>query len=319
MSENFARRIVREGKKLSRSVGNITEARIYHMYVRQLMGFVMTRFKWTVPDEINPRAIEAGLLHSGFIVFYFDPRYDKYMCVRATHHGMVNIYDDPVTIRTVPYHNYESIDLVDSRYCEDGDIPCVPIWPNIMRVSEMEIIDLYAARLAQADTTLRINMMAKRATRVITVEESQVQTVENTLRMAQDGIPAVIGSRSLEGVDFAKSLDLSDNRALVDARDERNQIWNEAMTMLGIGNANMDKKERLIVGEVESNNDQIVIARNMALLAREEACDEINRVWPDVNVVVEWSATSDVVQGEEEGDGDVNVDDAVEGTGEKVP
>lgn len=35
------------------------------------------------------------------------------------------------------------------------------------------------------------------------------------------------------------------------------QVFNECLTMLGINNANMDKKESLIINEVESN-DQLV-------------------------------------------------------------
>ena len=39
--------------------------------------------------------------------------------------------------------------------------------------------------------------------------------------------------------------------------DNFHQIFNDALTVLGIDNANTDKKERLITNEVESNDQSV--------------------------------------------------------------
>ena len=51
---------------------------------------------------------------------------------------------------------------------------------------------------------------------------------------------------------------------------------NELMTWLGLNNANTEKKERLIVDEVNSNNMHILMNLDLEYKNREKACKEIN-------------------------------------------
>ena len=56
-------------------------------------------------------------------------------------------------------------------------------------------------------------------------------------------------------------------------------ILNEVFTDLGINNANMDKRERMVANEVEANNEQVKASEDVMLKAREQACKEINRIF----------------------------------------
>ena len=63
------------------------------------------------------------------------------------------------------------------------------------------------------------------------------------------------------------------------------------MTYLGINNSNQEKRERLVEDEVSANNDQVNAFRNIALNARKQACEEINKMF-GLNVDVEWNLDS---------------------------
>jgi len=68
----------------------------------------------------------------------------------------------------------------------------------------------------------------------------------------------------------------------------RTRKWNECMTLLGIDNANQDKKERLVASEVDANDGQIQSSAGVALNARQHAAEEINRRWPMLKLSVEF-------------------------------
>lgn len=69
---------------------------------------------------------------------------------------------------------------------------------------------------------------------------------------------------------------------------EKNRIWNEAMLFLGINNNNMDKKERQISDEVNSNLEQISMSRQIGLNARRQGAKEINRMF-GTNISVNYN------------------------------
>ena len=60
---------------------------------------------------------------------------------------------------------------------------------------------------------------------------------------------------------------------------QKHMILNEVFTDLGINNANMDKKERMVANEVTANDEQVKASEDVMLKVREEACRQINRIF----------------------------------------
>ena len=58
--------------------------------------------------------------------------------------------------------------------------------------------------------------------------------------------------------------------------DYKKEIWNEALTYLGINNIMIDKKERLITDEANSNNELINLNLQASLAPRQLACKQFN-------------------------------------------
>ena len=59
----------------------------------------------------------------------------------------------------------------------------------------------------------------------------------------------------------------------------KNQIWNEALTYLGISNVNIQKKERMIGDEVMRNLGGVIASRYSRLESRRTACEKINKMF----------------------------------------
>ena len=93
----------------------------------------------------------------------------------------------------------------------------------------------------------------------------------------------------------------------------RMRLWNDCMTLLGIQNTNSDKRERMVVDEVNANDGQVKAARNVALMVRQEAANQINRMYPGLNVQVDWNEESQVTAPMLRGSDDMSDDTDTEG------
>ena len=66
-------------------------------------------------------------------------------------------------------------------------------------------------------------------------------------------------------------------------------MTNEVLGYLGIQSSGTEKKERLISDEVAQANEKTDVFRLSFLKARQAAATEINRLWPQLNVWVEYA------------------------------
>lgn len=253
--------------------------------MRKLDELSMNRFKWiNMPDSVDIRNLERLLHRNALAVFYFEPKYDKFLALNASQRGENDYNDNPIgfTIRGGRFIN---------RHLTAQQ--CVPIWANNLRVPDTDVTMLYAQRLATIDRTLEINSLSARQPRILVADEHSRLTAENYNREIIRGVPTIrVESNSSMAVEPPTVLDMGVD---VDAFDKisihRNRVWSECMTLLGISNANQDKKERLVESEVAANDEQIDMMKLASLNARMTAADRINRKYNlDKDVEVEFNS-----------------------------
>lgn len=276
---------------------------IVEFYLNSLSEWSATRFTWeNLPDSIDERFLETTLFYNGMALFYKDKRFDKFMAVKAMNVGAPNVEHNPTSFRTVAMPGYQSITL--------GIKNAVPIWARYSRTPEIDIVMLYAQRIAEIDITINMVTRAMRVNKIVSAPRSQQLSLNNIMRQQQQGVDVIYTDETFDSSQV-QAFDVGvDPRILPALRDEKNQIWNDAMTLLGIENANQDKKERLVVSEVSANNGQIQVARNAAMKSRQECADRINDMF-GLDLKVRWNA--DVLQ-EKEMENNGNLHDEAEPT-----
>ena len=259
------------------------------MYLRIFTEIACARFKWIgLPDTVDERFLEMTLFQRALAVFYYDTDFSRYLALRASGTGNINMYDNPTSYvvtgntmlnKTLSYKS------------------CVPIWANFIRMPDWDIAMLYSTRLAELDVTIDIDAMAMRHPFILLVDDNEKQSVINAMRQVREGQPVIVGTSALGDVleNKAKLLDMNiDKDMILNLQLAKSKIWNEAMTFLGINNANQDKRERLVVSEVSANNSQVLMARNVALNARRQAAEIINQKY-ELSVKVEWNIDIDTI------------------------
>jgi hypothetical protein len=257
------------------------------MYLRLLTEIACARFKWVgLPDSIDLRFLELTLFHRALSVFYWDEDFERYMALRASGTGKINMYDNPTTFTVIG-------NTMVNKTLKATD--CVPIWANYLRMPDWDIVSIFSTRFAELDRTIEIDILAQRHPFVLISDDNQKQSVLNAFRQVQEGQPVIVGTPTL-GDAIANQFSLFDFNmhpdAVINLQLVKSKMWNECMTMFGINNANQDKRERLVVSEVSANNSQVLMARNVALDSRRLACEQINAKY-NLAVQVHWNVDID--------------------------
>lgn len=243
-----------------------------YMYVRVLSEMSINRFTWhNLPNSISERYIEKVLFAQGLVVWFPFAKTGNYLCLRGAPAGDINMYDDPLEFIVTG-------NTVVNKRVFVRDKGCVPIWTNYMRMPDVEIVRLYAMKLAQLDRSIEIVSASMRTSRIVVAKEDQILTYQNIVRQIDEGTKTIFVKDSVDVDKISVHNMDTDPRILSSLISTKKETWNECLTLLGVdNNAGEDKKERLVSDEVDANSDQVLVHRATSLKARQAACDEINR------------------------------------------
>lgn len=268
----------------------------YIQYYNRLIELSIAMFDWTgLPSTIDPRFLELTLFKYGQAVF-FEDEVMGYLALTNAVQGGFDVYGYPVASRAYsPYNNYQkNLNLDDS----------VIIYNNYLRTSSSLDVEVFAKRLYNLDRVIDVNANAQKTPVLIKCAETQRLTMKNLYKEFDGNSPVIFGDNGLNDANFTV---LSTEAPYVADRifQLKTQIWNEALTYLGISNINVQKKERLITDEVSRNMGGVIASRYSRLNARQNACEKINKMF-GLNV---WCEYRDDYRELDEELEDVNEDD----------
>lgn len=290
--DNFTNLGRRTGPNFEYSPAQNTQYLAYNLYRRKLSELAINRFKWFgLPSSVNQRFLEVTLFQNALSVFYFDrdPRVNQFLALAGGAVGRPNMQDDPTAFR-VFRQPLPSMLLTQAQ--------CVPIWANTYRMPDQDMVMYYAHRFANWDTTIEINGINARQTKIIATSEQQRLTLMNAQRQIVEGEPAIYAAQWSDQSSLAdnmQALDMGiDLMGLEKLSIVRGRVWAECMQMLGINAATTEKKERVVSDEVSQNDDQVMSNRAIALNERQAAAERINKRY-GLNVSVEYRQDIDGV------------------------
>lgn len=252
------------------------------MYLHLLMELALNRFRWRgLPPTVDERWLEICLCEYGCALFFEDKRIGRFLVTQAGYQGRLNVYNNPTRFEPVGV-NYHY------RQLKAGS-ECIPIWDNRMRVGFKPTLWQYARRLADIDKAYDVNLESLKLPTIITADPRTKLTVQNMLQQRQDGQDYIIGYDSLDPGSSFQPWPNTTPYLLDKFIQQKAQVTNEVLGYLGIQSSGTEKKERLISDEVAQANEKVDVFRLSFLKARQTAATEINRLWPQLNVWVEYA------------------------------
>ena len=251
---------------------SITNKERYLEYLDRLTELSIAMFEWkNVPKEIDIRFLEVVLFTSGKALFFQDKDLgNEYLVTRMHLRGMLDIYGIPIQ-RTAYANNGYTNELSNKN--------SVIIYNNLLKTPAEINVQRFAKDLANIDSILYTNINAQRTPVLIEADEKQRLTMLNLYKKYEGNEPFIFGNKQMDVGSGIKVLK-TDAPFLADQLYSlKVQIWNEALTYLGISNLNITKKERLITDEVTRNQGGTIASRYSRLESRRTACEKINEMF----------------------------------------
>ena len=152
---------------------------------------------------------------------------------------------------------------------------CILVMNNYERIPTSATINLFAYRLAEAQRTADVNIKAQRTPILITTDQKQYFTLKKMYEEYDGNTPAIFADRNVITPDALKSLKTDAPYIAQHIMDYKREIWNEFLTFIGVSNLS-EKRERMITGEVDSNNELINLNLQSMLIPRKDACRQFN-------------------------------------------
>lgn len=252
-------------------------SRTYMQYYNRLLELAINMYEWkNLPDTIDERFLELTLFSDGMAVYFRDEVLGD-LCLQTMIGGNLDVYRIPME-RTAYAANGYQVQLNPRN--------SVIIFNNYTHTNSTLDIEMYARRLYEIERTIDVNVKAQKTPMLIKGSEEQRLTLKNLYMQYDGNEPFIFGDNNLN-VDGMQVLMTNAPYVADKLNILKRQIWNEALTYLGIENSNTEKKERLVSDEVTTNLGGVEAQRFCRLNARRQAAKAINKMF-GLNITVDF-------------------------------
>ena len=256
----------------------------YVKYRDQLMELGMSMINWDFSklskeerQFLNERQIEVNEYYKGATVFFKDEALGGYLCLPVILAGPFDINDIPSRRTAYTKSGYRK---------QLNDENSVVIYNNYLRKPSCYTVNHYASMLSDLEESIRVNCKAQKTPVLIACAENERLTMVNLYNQFEGNYPFIFGEKDLnpKGV---RSINTGAPFVADKLYQIKMQIWNEALTHLGISNISYQKKERLVSDEVIRNMGGTIASRYSRLECRREAVDKIKDMF-DIDIGVDF-------------------------------
>lgn len=253
-------------------------------YLNRFKKVALSVFEWVnLPKSMNAQWLEKCLYYNGMATLLKDKNYG-FINTNCCSNGKLNIYGLPTNLNCYSFEYQTNrklytglmTGLTEAQKEAREFYECILVQNNWDRTPTAGSMELFALRLFEAERTADVNIKSQKTPVMVLVDEEQRLLMENLYSQYDGNRPFIFGDKKQLGSDVLRAIKTDAPFIADKIMDYKKEIWNEALTFLGINNIMVDKKERLITDEANSNNELINLNLQSYLAPRQEACRQFN-------------------------------------------
>ena len=254
----------------------------YLNYLERLKQVAISQFEWlNLPSSMNAQFLERCLYEFGKASLLKTKDYG-FINAKAVGSSDLNIYMLPSSINC-----FSTDSLNEDRKLYNGFLDeetseydyCVLVKNNQDMIPTEPTLRLFAWRLYEAERTCDTNIKAQKTPVLIVGDESLKLAMKNLFEKYEGNEPVIYADKKQLGTDTLRALKTDAPFIADKVMEYKKEIWNEALTFLGINNINVEKRERLVKEEANANNELVNLNLQNRLLVRKEACKQFNELF----------------------------------------
>ena len=256
----------------------------YVDYLNRFRRIALSMFEWVnLPKSMDARYLEQCLYYNGQASLLYDKNYG-FINTKCAGSGYVNIYGLPDRFNCFSYgfnsmrKLYTGLNplLSENQFENQKNYECILVMNNWDRTPTAGSMELFAWRLYLAQRTCDVNISGQRFPVMIVGDEKQRLMLENLYNQYNGNQPFIFGNKNQLNDDMLKAIKTDSPYVADKITEYKKEIWNEALTYLGINNISVQKKERLTESESNENNELVNLNLQSMLAPRLEACRQFN-------------------------------------------
>lgn len=289
----------------------------YSTWFNRLYNIAISRFEWiNLPDTCNEKFIEQVLFFNGFMVGYKDTALNSFLIMPCTNNSVLDIFGYPAKVNAYGYNGYMAQNLTPYTITlgqEPTRADAALLYANYSRCPDLPAVLYFARKLTKIDRTIDVNINVQKTPYIISCGENQRLTVANMFKQVDNFEPAIITTKfyGLNGEKPINVMDLKPPFVADKMQILKRQVYQEALTYLGIEANTSEKAERQVTEELTANMGETESMRQSPLASRKQFCKEFNKIY-GTNIDVKFRSDLQLSQIMENGgltDGELYDDD----------
>lgn len=241
----------------------------YDYLLNDFINLAINRFTWeNLPLGLTSEQLELLVITKGQLMYYNDKMIGEILlpCYPTSD---LNIYGLPTKYRLMGENGKYNID-VD---IDDG----ILLKNNPLAYPDFPTLEFFAKKIDDVEMTQDVNLFQQCIPKVILADEDSKLTAKTIVDKIRKYKFVVFGKKTLaSNITSSDVLDTTAPFLLDKLQQQKFEYKNELLEKLGINNNNNIKKERMLVDEVNANDDYTKINLDLMYDLRKSFCEQVN-------------------------------------------